>query len=132
MLDALTLEQLIWPTMQYALGIGPQDVDSTRYGSYRGRQFKGRFWTERAMTDGDQSDKNTQGKAGMAHDEPRATFHSMETCSREDWRIINQAMVPFVKELPDRVLKHLRMLEGDCGGFVVDRMEHSLQTATRA
>jgi len=30
------------------------------------------------------------------------------------------------------MLAHLRMLEGDAGGFAVDRLEHSLQTATRA
>ena len=30
------------------------------------------------------------------------------------------------------MLAHLRLLEGDCGGFAVDRMEHCLQTATRA
>jgi predicted HD phosphohydrolase len=67
-----------------------------------------------------------------AQGEARAKFHSMETCTQEDWRIINQAMVPFLRELPDRVLAHLNMLAGDCGGFAVDRLEHSLQTATRA
>jgi predicted HD phosphohydrolase len=36
--------------------------------------------------------------------------------------------VPF----PDRVLDHLRQLRGDTGGFPVDRLEHSLQTASRA
>jgi predicted HD phosphohydrolase len=50
----------------------------------------------------------------------------------EDWAIIGKSMAPFVKELPDRVLSHLKMLDGDCGGFAVDRLEHSLQTATRA
>ncbi|WP_088709940.1 HD domain-containing protein, partial [Noviherbaspirillum denitrificans] len=34
--------------------------------------------------------------------------------------------------LPDRVLAHLRLLDGDFGGFPVDRLTHSLQTATRA
>jgi len=29
-------------------------------------------------------------------------------------------------------LTHLRLLDGDFGGFPVDRLEHSLQTATRA
>ena len=36
------------------------------------------------------------------------------------------------KSLPDRVLAHLRLLDGDFGGFPVDRLTHSLQTATRA
>ena len=38
----------------------------------------------------------------------------------------------FAGGLADRVLAHLRLLEGDTGGFAVDRLEHSLQTATRA
>jgi predicted HD phosphohydrolase len=41
-------------------------------------------------------------------------------------------MKPFIAELPDRVLAHLKMLQGDCGGFAVDRLDHCLQTATRA
>ena len=41
-------------------------------------------------------------------------------------------MKPFIVELPDRVLAHLKMLQGDCGGFAIDRLEHCLQTATRA
>ena len=34
--------------------------------------------------------------------------------------------------LPDRVLTHLKLLDGDYGGFPIDRLQHSLQTATRA
>ena len=63
---------------------------------------------------------------------PRAQFHSMELCTKDDWRIINRAMKPFIAELPDRVLAHLKMLQGDCGGFAIDRFDHCLQTATRA
>ena len=62
----------------------------------------------------------------------RAQFHSMDAGTKEDWRIINRAMKPFIAELPDRVLAHLRMLQGDCGGFAIDRLDHCLQTATRA
>jgi predicted HD phosphohydrolase len=62
----------------------------------------------------------------------RAQFTSMENGTKEDWRIINRAMKPFIAELPDRVLAHLKMLQGDCGGFAIDRLDHCLQTATRA
>jgi predicted HD phosphohydrolase len=62
----------------------------------------------------------------------RAKFHAMEDGTQEDWKIINKAVLPFIKELPDRVLAHLKLLEGDCGGYAVDRLEHCLQTATRA
>jgi predicted HD phosphohydrolase len=36
------------------------------------------------------------------------------------------------RSLPDRVLDHLRLLDGDFGGFPVDRLTHCLQTATLA
>src|SRR4026207_2146216 len=65
-------------------------------------------------------------------DMPRAPLHSMCDGTKEDWDRITQAMKPFIVELPDRVLAHLKMLQGDCGGFAIDRLEHSLQTATRA
>ena len=48
-----------------------------------------------------------------------------------DWGIIARHNQAFAAGLPDRMLAHLRMLEGDAGGFAVDRLEHSLQTATR-
>lgn len=66
------------------------------------------------------------------HQEPRAKFHAMVEGTKEDWSIINKAMAPFIKSLPDRVLAHLQMLAGDCGGYAIDRLDHSLQTATRA
>ena len=34
--------------------------------------------------------------------------------------------------MPTRILAHLQLLEGDFGGFPVDRLTHSLQTASRA
>lgn len=49
-----------------------------------------------------------------------------------DWQVIAAHAAEFNKSLPDRVLTHLQLLAGDSGGFSVDRLEHSLQTATRA
>ncbi|HEY0479897.1 MAG TPA: HD domain-containing protein [Kofleriaceae bacterium] len=66
------------------------------------------------------------------HDEARATFTNMATSTQADWRVIGGEFVRFAQGLPDRVLAHLRLLDGDCGGFPVDRLTHSLQTATRA
>lgn len=70
----------------------------------------------------------------MSHDTgaPRATFTAMEQGTAEDWAIIGGQFRDFARGLPDRVLDHLRLLKGDFGGFPVDRLEHSLQTATRA
>jgi predicted HD phosphohydrolase len=62
----------------------------------------------------------------------RATFHRMQDSTAEDWRIIVGEFMPFAGRLPDRVLAHLGLLEGDYGGFPVDRLFHCRQTATRA
>src|SRR5713226_7658505 len=56
----------------------------------------------------------------------------MAASTAGDWQIIGTHFLPFARGLADRVLDHLRLLEGDCGGFAVDRLQHSLQTATRA
>ena len=68
----------------------------------------------------------------MHEEEPRAAFTSMERSTGEDWAIIGTSFVPFAQKLPDRILAHLRLLDGDYGGFAVDRLTHSLQTATLA
>src|SRR5207245_3748992 len=59
----------------------------------------------------------------------RATFSNMQDSTAEDWAIIGSHAVNFMVGLPDRVLAHLRLLSGDSGGFAVDRLTHSLQTA---
>jgi len=61
-----------------------------------------------------------------------ATFTHMKDGTAEDWRIIGSHFKPYVSELPNRVIAHLKLLRGDYGGFPVDRYTHSLQTATRA
>jgi len=66
------------------------------------------------------------------HPEDRATFPAMTEGTQEDWLKIASAAAAFNKDLPNRVLAHLKLLEGDCGGFPVDRMTHSLQSATLA
>lgn len=63
---------------------------------------------------------------------PRATFGAMVDGTQEDWNRIAAAHLEFYPGLVDRVLTHLRLLDGDFGGFQVDRLTHSLQTATRA
>ena len=62
----------------------------------------------------------------------RATFSSMELSTADDWKAISAEFPAMARSLPDRVLAHLKLLDGDVGGFPVDRYQHSLQTATRA
>jgi predicted HD phosphohydrolase len=77
------------------------------------------------MADGEHSPKAMTGEA-------KARFHAMVDGTQEDWMAIAAAAGQFSMELPKRVIAHLELLKGDCGGFAVDRYEHSLQTATRA
>jgi predicted HD phosphohydrolase len=62
----------------------------------------------------------------------RAKFHAMTESTQEDWQAIGRAAAPHRGELADRLMAHLMLLDNDHGGFAVDRLEHSLQTATRA
>lgn len=68
----------------------------------------------------------------LAETHRRATFRRMEDSTAKDWKIIRDELVPYVKGLPERVLSHLRELEGNFGGFAVDRLTHLLQTASLA
>ena len=62
----------------------------------------------------------------------RAAFTRIDASTENDWKTIVSHFAPFAKALPDRILTHLKILDGDFGGFPVDRLTHSLQTATRA
>jgi predicted HD phosphohydrolase len=64
--------------------------------------------------------------------EQQADFKTMTEATADDWQIIGGHMRPFVHELPKRMIAHLQLLDGDYGGYPVDRLEHCLQTATRA
>ncbi|WP_298183897.1 HD domain-containing protein [uncultured Pseudomonas sp.] len=61
-----------------------------------------------------------------------AQFTHMEDGSAEDWRIIAEDFMAHAAKLPERILAHLKLLDGDFGGFPIDRLSHSLQTATLA
>ena len=62
----------------------------------------------------------------------QAQFRAMTEAEAGDWGIIADHMKGFMAELPQRIVTHLELLRGDYGGYPVDRLEHCLQTATRA
>ena len=62
----------------------------------------------------------------------RATFTRMEQSTQQDWAAIVPEAMKMAATLPDRVLAHLKLLDGDYGGFPIDRYSHCLQTATLA
>ena len=62
----------------------------------------------------------------------RTSFKSFAESTREDWAIITPQLEITQSFVPERVIEQLGYLRHDHGGFPVDRLEHSLQTATRA
>jgi predicted HD phosphohydrolase len=78
--------------------------------------------------------ENLEGSGSMADGEmmAKAAFTAMTAGTAEDWKAIGEASKAFNAAHADRLLEALRSLGADKGGFAVDRLEHSLQTATRA
>jgi len=62
----------------------------------------------------------------------RATFTSMDQSTSTDWQIIGAHFLEYARGLPGRVIQHLEILAGDSCGFPIDRLRHSLLTATLA
>jgi predicted HD phosphohydrolase len=77
---------------------------------------------EQTMTD--------TAKANETHG--RASFKSFEESTAQDWALIAPQLSVTQAMVADRVIGLLRELGEDYGGFPVNRLEHSLQTATRA
>ena len=63
---------------------------------------------------------------------PRATFTDMAASTQADWTIIMEQRKSLEIALPERIIEQFENLRDDYGGFPVDRLEHSVQTATRA
>ncbi len=62
----------------------------------------------------------------------QARFSAMEDSTAEDWSLIVAEQKKFLEGLPDRLIAHMRLLDGDCGAFPIDRLQHCLQTAELA
>ena len=60
------------------------------------------------------------------------TFTSMAEGTREDYELLDRLEAEFSKGTADRVLTMLRDLAGSLSGYKIDRLEHSLQCASRA
>ena len=59
-------------------------------------------------------------------------FTAMIEATPAQWQRIAEADAAYSRGVPDRVLGQLRLLRDDCHGFAIDRLEHCLQSATRA
>ncbi len=63
---------------------------------------------------------------------PTVAFTSMAAGTREDYELLELLEAQFASGTANRVLDQLRGLAGSLAGYKVDRLEHSLQSATRA
>jgi predicted HD phosphohydrolase len=62
----------------------------------------------------------------------RASFKSLAESTAKDWALIAPHLDLTQSHVPNRILGLLQAMGSDYGGFPVTRLEHSLQTATRA
>ena len=59
-------------------------------------------------------------------------FTRMEDGTREEYEFLDQMEDEYKQGLPERILESLRKLEHSFSGYRINRLEHSLQGATRA
>ena len=60
------------------------------------------------------------------------SFRRMEDGTREDYLLLDESERRYAEGLGTRVLASLKQLDHSLYGYPVSRLQHSLQTATRA
>jgi len=59
-------------------------------------------------------------------------FTEMKNGSKEDYLLLDKHEKEYIKGTADRIIKFMRGLNSSLEGYKITRLEHSLQTATRA
>jgi predicted HD phosphohydrolase len=62
----------------------------------------------------------------------QVSFRQMKDGTQAEYLFLSELEREYIARLPDRILLALRGLDEGLGGYRVTRLEHSLQTATRA
>ena len=62
----------------------------------------------------------------------QVSFRRMDEGTPHDYALLNRLEDDFVAALPERILAALQKLEHSLAGYQISRLEHSLQSATRA
>jgi predicted HD phosphohydrolase len=60
------------------------------------------------------------------------SFRQMKDGTKAEYQLLSELEREHIGRLPDRILQALRALDEGLAGYRVTRLEHSLQTATRA
>ncbi|MEC8743034.1 MAG: HD domain-containing protein [Pseudomonadota bacterium] len=72
------------------------------------------------------------GSSSTAILQKTVEFIRMDEGSKEDYQLLHTLEQRYIEKLPDRILTALDGLKDSLAGYKVTRLEHSLQTATRA
>ncbi|HYB11254.1 MAG TPA: HD domain-containing protein [Alphaproteobacteria bacterium] len=64
--------------------------------------------------------------------QPLVQYRRMEDGTKEEYKRVFEHMKPFEAKLPDRIMTAMALLRDSYSGEMVNRLVHSLQTATRA
>ncbi|MFK7867134.1 MAG: peptidase, partial [Alphaproteobacteria bacterium] len=59
-------------------------------------------------------------------------FTKMSDGTAQEYQFLTALERDHAQQLPSRIIENLLALKGSLAGYRVDRLEHSLQTATRA
>ena len=62
----------------------------------------------------------------------KVSFTEMKNGTKEDYLLLDKHEKDFERNTADRILKFISSLNNTLEGYQVSRLEHSLQTATRA
>ncbi len=62
----------------------------------------------------------------------KVSFREMKKGTKEDYLLLDRHEKKFIKNTADRILNFMGTLNATLEGYQVSRLEHSLQTATRA
>lgn len=62
----------------------------------------------------------------------KVNFTAMKDGTPAEFKLLSDLDEEYSKTLPDRILKMLKFLADDDGGYQISRLDHVLQTATRA
>lgn len=60
------------------------------------------------------------------------SFRQMKDGTQDEYEMLDRIERDYIDALPERILKALRELDDSLAGYQVSRLEHSLQSATRA
>jgi Predicted HD phosphohydrolase len=62
----------------------------------------------------------------------KVSFTEMKNGTKEDYVLLEKHEKDFERKTADRILKYMASLNATLEGYQVSRLEHSLQTATKA